>query len=333
MAETKQFQAYQVEETAPGKFTGRVIKRSMSDLPPGDVLVRVKYSSLNYKDALSASGNRGITRDYPHVPGIDAAGVVETSNDNNFRPGDEVVITSGEMGVNKPGGFEQYVCVPASWLVLLPKGLTLRQSMAYGTAGFTAALSVQHLENGGVQPDQGEILVTGATGGVGSIAVGILSKEGYNVVAATGKAQNNRLLVALGAKQVISRDEVNDTSDKALLHARWAGVVDTVGGTYLSTAIRSTRAGGVVTTCGNAAGADLSLTVYPFILRGVSLLGIDANRPTHEERVALWRKLAGKWKLDFLDEMVREVPLDNLNEEIQRTLAGGQAGRVIVKLD
>lgn len=328
----KHFQALQVEETTPGQFIRRVVKRDITDLPAGDVLVRVKYSSLNYKDALSATGNRGVTRKYPHIPGIDAAGIVETSDRPEFKPGDKVLVSSSHMGVDQPGGFEQYVCVPADWLVKLPGRLTLRQSMAYGTAGFTAALCVDTLQQAGVDPNHGEILVTGATGGVGSIAVGILAKEKYKVVAATGKQQNNRLLYALGASQVIARDEVNDTSGKALLHARWAGVIDTVGGNILATAIRTTRSAGIITACGNAASAELSLTVYPFILRGVSLLGIDANRPTHAERVRLWRKLAGKWKLDVLDEMVREVSLDQLDEEIQRILSGGQTGRVVVRL-
>jgi acrylyl-CoA reductase (NADPH) len=333
MTENKHFRALQVEETAPGRFTRRVIERSLSDLPAGEVLVRVKYSSLNYKDALSATGNRGVTRKYPHVPGIDAAGVVETSDNPDFRPGDKVLVTSSEMGVDRPGGYEQYVCVPAAWLVKLPGKLTLRQSMAYGTAGFTAALCVDALQRAGVNPEQGEILVTGATGGVGSIAIGILSKEKYNVVAATGKQENNRLLHALGASQVITREEVNDTSGRALLHARWAGVVDTVGGNILATAIRTTRVGGVIAACGNAASADLNLTVYPFILRGVSLLGIDANRPSHDERVRLWRKLAGKWKLETLDELTREVSLDQLDGEIERILSGGQTGRVVVNLE
>ncbi len=332
MAESKHFQAYRVDETAPGQVKGQVVKQSITDLPEGDVLVRVKYSSLNYKDALSASGNRGVTRHYPHVPGIDAAGIVETSRVGEFQPGDRVLVTSGEMGVNQPGGFEQYICVPAGWLVRLPRGLTLRQSMAYGTAGFTAALCVDRLLTAGITPEQGEILVTGATGGVGTIAVGILAKEHYKVTAATGKTENNRLLYSLGASQVISREEVNDTSGKALLHARWAGVVDTVGGNYLATAIRGARPGGVVTACGNAASPDFSINVYPFILRGVTLYGIDANRPTHEERVHLWRRLAHRWKLEVLDEMVREIPLANLNEEIQRMLAGQNTGRIIVKL-
>jgi acrylyl-CoA reductase (NADPH) len=333
MTESKHFRALQVEETAPGQFTRRVIERSLADLPAGDVLVRVRYSSLNYKDALSATGNRGVTRKYPHIPGIDAAGVVETSESPDYKPGDKVLVTSSEMGVNHPGGYEQYVCVPSSWLVKVPGRLTLRQSMAYGTAGFTAAMCVNALQQAGIGPDQGEILVTGATGGVGSIAVGILAKEKYKVDAATGKPENNRLLHALGAEQVISRDEVNDTSGKALLHARWAGVIDTVGGNILATAIRSTRPGGAVAACGNAASADLNLTVYPFILRGVRLLGIDATLPTHAERVQLWRKLAGKWKLEVPDELTREVKLDQLDEEIQRILNGGQTGRVIVNLE
>lgn len=332
MTEIRRFSAFQVEESAPDQFNRRVIKRSITDLPDGDVLVRVKYSSLNYKDALSASGNRGVTRSYPHIPGIDAAGIVETSGVGEFKPGDRVVITSGEMGVNQPGGFEQYICVPASWLVPLPRGLTLRQSMAYGTAGFTAALCVDQLMRAGVTPDKGEILVTGATGGVGSIAVGILSKEHYAVTAATGKTEHSRLLHALGARQVISRAEINDTSGKALLHGRWAGVIDTIGGNYLATAIRATQPGGVITACGNAASADFSLSVYPFILRGVSLFGIDANRPTYAERVRLWRKLARRWKLEVLDELVREVRLEGLDEAIQRMLSGVQTGRVVVNL-
>jgi acrylyl-CoA reductase (NADPH) len=332
LTEIKRFRAFQVEETAPGQFSRRIIHRSITDLPEGNVLVRVKYSSLNYKDALSASGNRGVTRNYPHIPGIDAAGVVEMSSAAGFKSGDKVLITSGEMGVNQPGGFEQYIRVPGSWLVPLPRGLTLRQSMAYGTAGFTAALCVDRLMRAGITPANGEILVTGATGGVGCIAVGILSKEHYRVTAATGKTGPNHMLHALGASQVIARDEVNDTSGKALLHARWAGVVDTVGGNFLATAIRATQPGGVVTACGNAASADFALSVYPFILRGVSLFGIDANRPTFEERLRLWRKLARKWKLEMLDELVREISLENLDEEIQRMLAGAQTGRVVVKL-
>lgn len=327
-----QFRALQVEEAAPGQFTRSIVERDTSDLTEGAVLVRVRYSSLNYKDALSASGNRGVTRTYPHTPGIDAAGVVETSSDPAYKPGDGVLITSAALGVSKPGGYAQYLCVPASWLMPLPRGLTLRQSMAYGTAGFTAGLCVRALIKAGVTPDQGEILVTGATGGVGSFAVGILSKEHYRVVAATGKPENNRLLRALGASEVISRNEVNETGGKLLLHTRWAGVVDTVGGNYLSTAIRATQPGGVVTACGNAASPEFSLNVYPFILRGVSLLGIDANRPNHEERMRLWRRLARRWKLDVLDELVREVSLDDLDKEIQRTLSGGQVGRVVVNL-
>jgi acrylyl-CoA reductase (NADPH) len=293
----------------------------------------VKYSSLNYKDALSAAGNHGVTRTYPHIPGIDAAGVVETSSSARYQPGDEVLVTAAEMGVSQPGGYEQYLCVPENWLIPLPKGLSLRQSMVYGTAGFTAAMCVDRLARAGVTPDLGEILVTGATGGVGSLAVGILAKENFKVVAATGKTEHTRLLLALGAGQVISRNDVSDTSGKALLHARWAGVVDTVGGNYLSTAIRSTLPGGVVTTCGNAASPDLSLTVYPFILRGVSLLGIDATRPTSQERARLWSKLAQDWKLEVLDELARDVPLDGVDEEVRRMLAGGQTGRVVVSLD
>jgi alcohol dehydrogenase len=327
------FRALWVEETAPGQFTRRVIERRVADLPAGDVLVRVRYSSLNYKDALSATGNKGVTRSYPHTPGIDAAGVVVDSQNHRFKPGDEVIAVTGELGVNTPGGYGQVIRVPGDWLIALPKGLTLRQSMVYGTAGFTAAMCVDRLQKSGLTPHTGEILVTGATGGVGAIAIGILAKEHFSVVAATGKPESAGLLRSLGAKEVIDRASVNEASGRPLLHSRWAGVVETLGGGFLSTAIRSTQPGGVVTACGNAASGDLTLTVYPFILRGVSLIGIDALLPEHEERIRLWDKLAAAWKLDALDTLAKDVTLDGLEAEILQSMSGGRTGRVVVDLD
>lgn len=333
MDEHRFFRALLVEESAPGLFNRRVVERSLADLPEGDVLVRVHYSSLNYKDALSASGNKGVTRRFPHTPGIDAAGVVESSRHPDFQPGDAVIcVCTGDLGVNTPGGFGQYIRVPAAWLLPLPAGLSLRQSMIYGTAGFTAAMCVERLMRDGVQPEHGPILVTGATGGVGMLATGILAAEGYAVTAATGKLDQAETLRSRGAAQVIDRREVLDESGRALLHSRWAGAVDTVGGGYLSSALRAAMPGGVVTACGNAASPELSLTVFPFILRGVTLAGIDATRPTLDERARLWQKLAGPWKLDDLDTLAREVALDALDVEIQRILAGAQVGRLIVRL-
>ncbi len=333
MDDRTKFTALWVEETPEKTYTRRVVARSVGDLPPGELLVRVRYSSLNYKDALSASGNHGVTRSYPHTPGIDAAGTVAESASPAFRPGDEVIVMDHELGTSLPGGYGQYVRVPAAWAIPLPPGLSLRESMAYGTAGFTAALSVYKLQQQGVTPDQGEVLVTGATGGVGIISVAILAREGFNVVAATGKPDRRPLLEALGARQVIHRDEVNDTGEKPLLGGRWAGVVDTVGGNYLATAIRATRPNGSVTTCGNAASPRLDLTVYPFILRGVSLMGIDMLRVSAPLYRLLWWKIAREWKIDRLDDLVTERSLDELDPEIERILKGQQVGRVVVNLD
>lgn len=333
MPREQTYRALLVEETAPGHFQRRIAARTLKDLPPGDVLIRVKYSSLNYKDALSASGNKGVTKTYPHIPGIDAAGIVEESKMAQFKPGDEVIVASVDMGATSAGGYGQYVRVPADWVIPLPPGLTLRESMTYGTAGFTAALSVDRLMRGGVTPEKGDILVTGATGGVGSIAIGILAKERYRVVAATGKPQDTEMLRQMGAVEVIHRDEINDNSGRPLLSGRWAGVVDAIGGNYLASAIRATKPEGVVTACGNAASPDLNLTVYPFILRGVSLIGIDALHISHAERERLWQKLGNEWKLDRLDENIREVTLEDLDREIEKTLAGQQTGRVIVNLE
>lgn len=328
----KRFKAMWVEEIERNRFKRTIIERTTDDLPDGDVLIRVRYSSLNYKDALSAVGNRGVTRKYPHTPGIDAAGTVEESRVDAVKAGDEVIVTSYDLGMNTPGGFGQYIRVPAAWVVPRPDGLSLRESMAFGTAGFTAGLSIHYLTHG-VSPDRGEILVTGATGGVGSLSVAMLAKLGYSVTAATGKTDAADFLKAIGARDIISRSASLDTSEKPLLKGRWAGVVDTVGGEILATAIKSTDLHGTVTCCGNVASPKLSITVFPFILRGVRLIGIDSQNCPMDTRVRVWNKLAAEWRPANLDRMVREIPLADLDENIDIILKGGQKGRVIVNLD
>jgi acrylyl-CoA reductase (NADPH) len=294
--------------------------------------VRVSYSSLNYKDALSATGNRGVTRKYPHTPGIDAAGTVVDSRSNTFHTGDSVIVTSYDLGMNTSGGFGQYIRVPAEWVVQLPQDLTLKESMIYGTAGFTAGMSIFSLTHS-VKPGDGEILVTGATGGVGSISTAILSKLGYDVVAVSGKADAADFLKGLGAKRIVTREEVNDESQRPLLKACWAGAVDTVGGNILATAIRSTHPGGAVTTCGMVASPDLPLTVFPFILRGVKLLGINSQSCPMQHRQEVWNRLATNWKIDQLEAISQEVSLETLNPLIDTILKGGIKGRTVVNLD
>lgn len=330
---SRRFRAMVVRETAEKTFARAIAERAVEDLPKeGNVLIRVQFSSLNYKDALSAIGNRGVSRHYPHTPGIDAAGVVEESGANEIRPGDEVIVTGYDLGMNTPGGFAEYVRVPAAWVVRRPPTLSLRESMIYGTAGFTAALSVHRLLQHGVHPDQGEVLVTGATGGVGSVAVGILAKSGFRVVAATGKPQEAAFLKELGAGEILPREQAIDTTGAGMLKARWAGVVDTVGGEMLSTALRSLKPHGAATCCGLVASRDLSTPIFPFILRGVSLLGIDSAQTSMPQRLAVWQKLAGEWKLPMLERLAREVTLDRLDPEIDRILKGEQKGRVVVKI-
>jgi acrylyl-CoA reductase (NADPH) len=325
------FTAMIVEEESKGKFTRRIGQKPIDDLPPGDVLIRVFYSSLNYKDALSAIGNRGVTRNYPHTPGIDAAGIVEKSQTERFKPGQEVLVTGYDLGMNTSGGFGAFIRVPAGWVVSLPHNLSLKESMIYGTAGFTAGLSVDKLVEGGISPDAGPVLVTGATGGVGSLAVCLLAKAGYDVIAASGKTESDRFLMDLGAKQVIHRSEIDDGSQRPLLKARWKAVVDTVGGNILATAIRSTQPHGIITCCGNVASADLALTVYPFILRGVSLMGVDSAETAMDQRLKVWAKLAGEWKPDTLSRLSSEIALPQLDQHIDLILAGKQLGRRLVK--
>jgi putative YhdH/YhfP family quinone oxidoreductase len=325
------FQALVVRETESG-FTRQVENRTVADLPAGDVLIRVRYSSLNYKDALSATGNRGVTRRYPHTPGIDAVGQVAESAAPAFKPDDWVVTGGYDLGMNTAGGFGQYIRVPAHWLLPLPAGVDPLATMILGTAGFTAALSLYKLESAGLRPEMGDVLVTGATGGVGSVAVALLAKAGYRVVAATGKTEQTPLLQKLGAAEVIHRSTLEEGADKALLKQRWAAVIDTVGGPILANAIKATIANGWVTTCGNVASPDLPITVYPFILRGVSLLGIDAANTTLEIRRKLLAKLLTTWRIELPPELITMTDLAGLSEQIERTLSGQQTGRVIVDL-
>ena len=327
------FRALVITEKEPKTFVRTIETRSTADLPAGDVLIRVHYSSLNYKDALSASGIAGVTRSYPHTPGIDAAGVVARSNCEAFTMGDEVVTIGNDLGMNTAGGFGEYVRVPASWVVQLPKSLTAHEAMTYGTAGFTAAMSVDKIVAHGVKPEDGEILVTGATGGVGSFAVALLAQLGYTVVAATGKSESAAdYLLGLGADTLMSRDEATDESGRPLLKSRWSGVVDCVGGVMLASALKATERDAVVVICGLVASADLHTTVLPFILRGVTMIGIDSAQIPPQERQRIWQLLAQEWRLDTSAVLAREVSLDDLEPEIDRMLQGEQTGRVVVRL-
>ena len=332
MESSRQFKALVVNQVADKQFVRTIQERSVAELPPGDLLVRVCYSSLNFKDALSATGHPGVTRQFPHTPGIDAAGEVISCEGEAFAPGDKVIVTGYDLGMETDGGWGEYIRIPSTWAQRLPVGLSLREAMVIGTAGFTAALSVQGLVQAGVKPADGEILVTGATGGVGSIAVSILSRAGYRVVAASGKSFDETFLRSLGAVAVIPRAEVTAGAERPMMKERWAGAVDVVGGETLAAAVKSTRYGGAVTCCGLVGSTELPLNVYPFILRGVSLIGIDSVNCPVGTRLQVWEKLAGEWKPEHLSEVVTEVSLAGLEEKIQAILQGGIRGRVIVKL-
>lgn len=306
--------------------------RSLDELPEHPVTVRVQYSALNYKDALSAQGHPGVTRKFPHTPGIDAAGVVEASSDPGFEPGQRVIVTSYDLGMNTPGGFGELIRVPAEWVVPLPEGLELRDAMILGTAGLTAALCLARLQSVGVEPERGPVLVTGATGGVGSMAVAILARCGYRVTAVSGKPEAAGFLEGLGASQVLGREAITAEEKKPLRKGEWAGAVDTVGGPVLAGLLRSMDYLGAVACCGLVAAPEFETTVYPFILRGVSLLGVDSQDCPMPQRREMWARLAGPWRPADLDGMTREVDLDGIETEIATILKGGQTGRVLVRI-
>ncbi len=339
MMPPKTFRCYLVDRQADGPVTAGLTERPIEELPQGDLLVRVAYSSLNYKDAMAATGHRGIVRRFPHVPGVDAAGIVEATGHPHggsaagFKVGDEVLVTGFDSGATRWGGWAEYVRVPHEWVVPRPQGLSLREAMILGTAGLTAALCTDALQKHGVGPESGTVVVTGASGGVGSVAVAILAKLGYDVAAVTGKSKSHDYLRNLGAKKLLARDEVDDRSGRPLLSARWAGAVDALGGNILGTLLRSISHGGCVAACGLAASNELPVTVYPFILRAVTLAGIDAAFCSVPNRSEMWQRLAGDWKPPQLESMARYTTLEEIAPLVDDLLAGRMQGRVVVDLE
>ncbi|MEJ6654517.1 MAG: YhdH/YhfP family quinone oxidoreductase [Pseudomonas sp.] len=325
-----EFKALLVSEEQ-GEYISRVVTRQLDDLPAGEVLIRVQWSSLNYKDAMSASGNRGVTRTFPHTPGIDAAGVIEASSVAELAVGDEVIVTGYDLGMNTSGGFGQYIRVPAAWVLKRPAGLSLRDSMVLGTAGLTAALCIDKLECAGLVPGSGPVVVTGATGGVGSIAVAMLAQLGHEVVAVTGKADQVDFLKRLGANRVIDRTELQTGTNKVLLAEQWAGAVDTVGGDILFNVVKSLRYDASVACCGLTAGGQFQASVFPFILRNVNLLGVDSVEQPLVVKASMWDRLSLQWKTD-LSQLEQEITLEQLPAYIDTILASGMVGRAVVKL-
>lgn len=306
---------------------------TLNDLPEGDVVIRVHYSGVNYKDSLAAIPDGNIVRTYPMIPGIDLAGAVVSSTDPRFKEGDEVIATSYEIGVSHFGGYSEYARISAEWVVPLPKGLSLKEAMTIGTAGFTAALSVQRLIENHVSPEKGPVLVTGATGGVGSFAVSILAKLGYKVVASTGKSSQHDFLKKLGANTIVPREDVFDGKIRSLGKQKWAAAVDPVGGEQLAAMLSQIQYGGSVAVSGLTGGTKVPTTVFPFILRGVNLLGIDSVYCPMETRLKIWERLATDFKPIHLEALIQqEIRLEQLPEVLPTLLKGEAIGRTIVQV-
>ena len=314
-------------------FINSIEKRDISSLPDNDTLVKVKFSSLNYKDALSASGNKGVTRNYPHTPGIDAAGIIEETTSKNFQVGDEVIITGYDMGMNTFGGFGEYIRVPQEWIVKKPDNLSLSESMAFGTAGLTAGLCLRKLLLHGLKPDDGEVFVSGVTGGVGIISLMLFSKLGFDVTAITGKMDQEKLLKDLGAKTVLDRNDLDSDLISPLQKPIYAGGIDAVGGKILSNLICSTSQRAAIACCGMVGGLSLDTSIFPFILRGLSLFGIDSAESLLETKEEVWNNFATSWKLENIDENIKDISLNELPSEIDKILDGKQIGRVRIVYD
>lgn len=324
--------AFVVEKNEDKTFCAGLKEIDIPTIKEDEVLIKTTYSSLNYKDALSSIGNPGVTRVFPHVTGIDVAGIVEESNSDEFKVGDKVLVTGYDLGMNTDGGHQEFVKVPASWVIEIPEALTDKEAMIYGTAGLTAALSVNELIENGLTKKDGDILVTGATGGVGSIAVSILSKLGFNVVAITGKEDQIEFLKSIGAKEVILRGDFDVENKKPMLSENFAGVVDTVGGAILAHALKQIKHSGVATCCGLTASYELNTNVFPFILRGVRLIGIDSVEIAREKKQKAWLKIASEFKINSINEVVHEITLDEIDKAYKDILDAKSVGRFLVKI-
>jgi len=324
------FDAFRVFDD-DGRVSGRIVRLSLDDLGPGAVVIKAAWSSVNYKDALAATGAGKIMRRFPLVGGVDVAGTVESSTDARFTAGDPVLVTGYDLGVAHDGGYAGYVRVPAEWVVPVPSGLSLFDTMAIGTAGFTAALSLVEMERNGLAPAKGPVVVTGATGGVGSIAVQCLAARGYEVTAFTGKPQEEEYLRALGARHILAREGLQ-MGTRPLEKAAWAGAIDSVGGVTLAWLTRTTMYGGCIASCGLTGGTDLQTTVMPFILRGVKLLGIDSVMCPMPTRLEVWRRLATDLKPARLADIAHEITLEGLPSAFDALLNGRVRGRYVVRL-
>lgn len=324
------FRAYRIFND---KGQGRFVELTLDELDAGDVLIHVRYSSVNYKDALAATGRRKVVRRFPCVGGVDAAGEVVCSSDARFKAGDKVLVTGYDMGVAHDGGFAEYVRVPADWVVALPQGLTLFEAMALGTAGFTAALAIHRLEQNELTPASGKVIVTGATGGVSSLAIQMLAQRGYHVVALTGKTHEAAYLESLGAREILLRNTVDLNSTRPLEKAQWAGALDAVGGAMLSWLTRSMQQEGVIASFGNTGGVELHTTVFPFILRGVKLLGVDSAATKMPLRKMIWQRMANDLRPLHLHDITRCIPFAELEQVFATMIAGQSRGRTVVEID
>ena len=324
------FNAYRIFEEN-GKSIGRFVELSLDDLDPGEVVIRSHFSGVNYKDALAATGAGKVVRRFPCVGGVDVSGVVESSQDTRFKAGDKVLVTGYDMGVAHDGGFAEYVRVPADWVVPLPAELSLFEAMVLGTAGFTAALAIHRLEQNELTPDKGKVVVTGATGGVSSLAIRMLSQLGYQVVAMTSKASEQEYLRSLGASEILLRSDIDWAGKRPMERAQWAGALDSVGGDTLAWLTKSMQQNGAIASFGNAGGLELHTSIFPFILRGIKLLGVDSAATQMPLRKQMWQRLAGDLCIDGYDQIAHRIALSDLPEVCAKLIANTAHGRSVVE--
>lgn len=332
MSNENTFKALLVEELADKQFSQTITERNLADLPDNELLIDVHYSSLNFKDALSASGNKGVTKAYPHTPGIDAAGIVIEDKSGTFSPGDEVLVFGYDLGMNTSGGLAQRISIPANWAVKRPATLSLKEAMVYGTGGLTAALCIEKIERMGATPSDGPVAVTGATGGVGSVSIALLKQLGYSIIAFSGKPDQSEHLIELGATEVLHRDVINDIGERPMGKGLWAHGIDTLGGDYLANLLKQIKPGGGVSACGLVSSPFFSTNVFPFITRGISLLGVDSVNIALQDKQHIWQRVATDMKLPNLESLSTEISLEQVPEYLTKFIEGKAVGRYVVNI-